>query len=54
MGKFCQVLTEFIPDDNFCKYQWIFTKLGMCIDIVEIWFKIVMGKLCQFLTELSD
>ena len=22
------------------KYQWIFTKLGMCIDIVEIWFGI--------------
>ena len=24
------------PDDNLSKYQWIFTKLGMCIDIVEI------------------
>ena len=23
------------PDD---KSQWIFTKLGMCIDIVELWF----------------
>ena len=22
-------------DDNFSKYQWIFTKLGVCIDIVE-------------------
>ena len=22
-------------DDNLSKYQWIFTKLGMCIDIVE-------------------
>ena len=28
------------PDDNLCKHQWIFTKLGMCIDIVEIWFGI--------------
>ena len=24
------------PDDNLSKYQWIFTKLGVCIDIVEI------------------
>ena len=24
-------------DDNFNKCQWIFTKLGMCNDIVEIW-----------------
>ena len=39
-----------IPDDN-SEYQWIFTKLGMCIDIVEISF--LMGKFCQFLTELS-
>ena len=27
-------------DDNLSKYQWIFTKLGMCIDIMEIWFGI--------------
>ena len=26
------------PDDNLSKRQWIFTKLGMCIDTVEIWF----------------
>ena len=49
MGKFRQFLTE-LPardtsvfsylDDNFSKYQWIFTKLGVCIDIVEIWFEI--------------
>ena len=25
-------------DDNFSKFQWIFTKLGMCIDIVELCF----------------
>ena len=25
------------PDDNLSKHQWIFTKLDMCIDIVEIW-----------------
>ena len=28
------------PDDNLSKHQWIFTKLGMYIDIVEIWFGI--------------
>ena len=27
-------------NDNLSKHQWIFTKLGMCIDIVEIWFGI--------------
>ena len=46
MGKFRQLLTELsardmskcsFPDDNFNKYQWIFTKLGACIDIVKIW-----------------
>ena len=26
----------FILDDNLSKHQWIFNKLGMCIDIVEI------------------
>ena len=38
------------PVDNFGKHQWIFTKLGMCIDIVEIWFGIANG---QIFTELS-
>ena len=47
MGKFRQIFTELsardmpifsFPDDNLSKHQWIFTKLGMCIDIVEIWF----------------
>ena len=28
------------PDENLSKRQWIFTKLGMCIDIVKIWFGI--------------
>ena len=27
------------------KHQWIFTKLGMCIDIVEIWFGIANGQI---------
>ena len=47
MGKFQQFLTELsardtsiflFPDDNLSKFQWIVTKLGMCIAIVEIWF----------------
>ena len=40
------------PDDNFSKRQWIFTKLGMCIDIVEIWFGIANGQICQIFKEL--
>ena len=37
-------------DDNLSKRQWIFTKLGLCIDFVEIWFGNANG---QILTELS-
>ena len=33
------------PDDNLSKRQWIFTKLGMCIDIVEVWFGIANGQI---------
>ena len=32
-------------DDNLSKHQQIFTKLGMCIDIVEIWFGIANGQI---------
>ena len=32
-------------EDNLSKCQWIFTKLGMCIDIVEIWFEIANGQI---------
>ena len=28
------------PDDNLSKYKWIFSKLGVGIDIMEIWFGI--------------
>ena len=31
------------PGDNFSKFQWIFINLGMCIDIVDIWFGIANG-----------
>ena len=49
IGRFHQFLTELSAhnrsifsflDDNFSKYAWIFTKLGVCIDIVEICFGI--------------
>ena len=33
------------PDDNLSKHQWIFTKLGMCTDFVEIWFGIAYGQI---------
>ena len=32
-------------DDKLSKHQWIFTKLGVCIDIVEIWFGITYGQI---------
>ena len=41
------------PDDNLSKCQWIFTKFGVCIDIVKIWFGIVNGQISSILTELS-
>ena len=41
------------PDDNLSKFQWIFTKLGMCIDIIEIWIGIANGQISLFFTELS-
>ena len=54
MGKFCQFSTELtardtpifsFQDNNFSKHQWIFTKLGMCIDIVEICYGIANGQI---------
>ena len=42
------------PDDNLSKHQWIFTKLGMCIDIVErSGLGLLMGKFHQIFRELS-
>ena len=32
-------------DGNLCKYEWIFTKLGFCIGIVEILFGIANGQI---------
>ena len=33
------------PDDNLSKYLLIITKLNMCIDILEIWYRIVNGQI---------
>ena len=51
MGKFRQIMTVIclghapfsFPGDNLSKLQCNFTKLGMCIDIVEICFGIANG-----------
>ena len=54
MGKFRQIFMELsagdtpifsFPEDNLSKHQWIFTKLGMCIDIVDIWFGTANGQI---------
>ena len=41
--------------NNLSKYQPMFTKLGMCIDIMEIWYMgLLMGRFHQFLTVISQ
>ena len=54
IGKFHKFLTELFAwdtsifsfqDDYFTKYQWIFTKLGVCIDIVDVCFGIANGRI---------
>ena len=40
-------------DGNLSKYQWIVTKLDMCIDIAELWFWIANGQISSFLKKLS-
>ena len=41
------------PDDNLSKHQWIFTKLGKCIDIVEIWLGIANVQISSNFYEVS-
>ena len=41
----CPSVRFSFPDDNLSKHQWIFTKLGICIDIVKIWFGIANGQI---------
>ena len=33
------------PEGNLSTFQFVFTKLGMCIDIVEFWFAIANGQI---------
>ena len=33
------------PVDNLSKRKWIFTKFGICIDIMEVWFGIANGQI---------
>ena len=40
-------------DDKLSKHKWIFTKFGMCIDIVEIWFGIANGQFSSNFDEFS-
>ena len=62
MGKFRQFLTElsahdiwyFRQDNNLSRFQRIFTKLDICIDIVEIWFGTAIGYISSIFTELSS
>ena len=42
LGSICQSVFHF---RMMSKHQWIFIKLGMCIDIVEIWFGIAHGQI---------
>ena len=62
MGKFRQFLTELsagntsgfsLPDDSIVTYQWIFTKLAMCIDIIEVCSGNANGQISLILIELS-
>ena len=39
-------------DDNLSKHQWIFTKLGMHIDTVKIWFGIADGQILSNFDEV--
>ena len=41
------------PNDNLSVHQWIFTKLGMCIDTVDIWLVIANGQISSYFDEVS-
>ena len=41
----CPSVRFLFPDDNLSKHQGIFSEIGMCIDIVEIWFGIANGQI---------
>ena len=41
---------------DYClsKYEWIFTKLGVCIDIVEFWFGVANGHILSVFDRVID
>ena len=44
LSYFCPYVFLFL-DDNLSKYEWIFIKLCICIDIMELWFGIANGQI---------
>ena len=40
------------PDNNLSECQGILTKLGTCIDIMEIWFAIANGQLSSIVDKV--
>ena len=62
MGKFYRFLIELpahytsvfsFPVDNLSKYQLIFIKHGMYIDIADIWFGTANGQILLIVAALS-
>ena len=45
----CHTSVFSFSDDTLSKCQWIFIKLGVYIDIVEIWFGIAVGQILSIL-----
>ena len=45
--------TSLLQNNNWSRSPWIFTKLSVCIDLWKSGLGLLMGKFCQFLTELS-
>ena len=41
------------PDDNLSNFQWLFIKLGLGMNIMEIWIGLLMNNVGQLFTELS-
>ena len=41
------------PDDNLSQHQWIFTKLGVYIDFVEVWFGIANGQILSMFDRVT-
>ena len=46
----CNTSVFYFQHNNFRKFQWIFTKFDVCIDIVEICFGIAHRQICLSMT----